>query len=536
MTTGTSPTAGLLAAVDEVRAIDVDRLGEGEVQQALGEVQKAIRRLEAVRTRLAGTLGQRRRREAVERSGSQREGERAAREAQRQMADDLNLSPSQAKQIQADHRRLEFLPEARSAFDEGELSTDHVRVLDRTLRGLSPEDRARLEPRLVGAALEQDPVAFGRTCRAALAELSPEQAEADLDDQYRRRSGRIAQRPDGMTHFVVDTAGVDGAFLHTTMDYFRTRDAEGEHRTPEQRTADAFNELVRAAAGTIDDPNARHARPVFLIQLPAERLLGPGELRRLRRGVGTETFTGPLPLGELTRLLGDSHVAGLLADASGLPLAVTEQKRAVPLGLWRLLLARDGGCIREGCDAPPGWCEVAHLRLWQADGGLLCPDSAGLACIRHHRAFDAGQLAVSWVDGRPVMHTPGRPGERLGGRGAARASAALPASETTDAPVDHHADGSSTDPPEPPPTLPGIVAEPRATYDARAPGRPPGRRRPLDRFIRQTSGGRSHHRGRACYRGRAEVGAGVLRLDVVARRRGRGSAPAPMPPCVDRAS
>ena len=212
-----------------------------------------------------------------------------------------------------------------------------------------------------------------------------------------------------MTHLAVDVAGVDGAFVHATLDAFRRQDAAGEHRSAEQRTADAFMELVRAAAGTVGDPNARHGRPIFHIQLPAEELLAADEVERLRAGNGHETFTGPLPLAELTRLIGDAHVAALLADANGLPLAVTEQKRGVPLGLWRHAVARDGGCIAQGCDAPPAWCQVMHLDEWYCDGGRLTPDTSGLGCTRHHRQFDRGQLVVTWADGRPTLHPPDRP-------------------------------------------------------------------------------------------------------------------------------
>ena len=327
---------------------------------------------------MAGALTRRARSAAaVERPEDPRAGDRAAADVRREMVDDLRLSPSQAKQLVADDRRLDTLPAARQAYEAGELSTDHVRVLDRTLSGLVGEQRTELEARLVAAARRQDPVAFGRTCRAALAELAPEEAMADLDRQHAQRSARVAQRPDGMTHLAVDVAGVDGAFVHATLDAFRRRDARDERRSPEQRTADAFMEMVRAAAGTVDDPNARHGLPVILVQLPAEQLLSADEVERLRAGNGYETFTGPLPLAELTRLLGDAHVAGLLADANGLPLAVTEQTRTVPVGLYRALVARDGGCIAEGCDAPPGWCQAAHLDDWYCDGGKLSPGHGG---------------------------------------------------------------------------------------------------------------------------------------------------------------
>jgi hypothetical protein len=237
-----------------------------------------------------------------------------------------------------------------------------------------------------------------------LAQLDPKTAQKDQRDQHSRRSGRMSQRPDGSTWLGVEVSGVDGEFLQATIDAFRTADADGERRTWEQKTADAVMTMARAAAGTLNDPDARCGAPVFLLQLPARQLLGDDQCDRLRAGNGHTTFSGPLPLSELTHLIGDSHVAALLADADGLPLAVTKQVRTVPVGLWRLLVARDRGCIMAGCDARPGWCQVAHLADPYRNFGKLAPNTAGLLCHRHHTAFDAGRLTVTWTDSRPVVH------------------------------------------------------------------------------------------------------------------------------------
>lgn len=407
--------AAVVEAVDRARSMDLATLGEAQLTSELATVETAVRRLDAWQTRLVGELSDRAAAEAREQEaasgrssdGGARAAERAREKARRDVRRKTGWSASKAKQKQKDGRRLDGRPLARRAFDEGRITTEHLRLLDNALLAIPGNKAEQVEAELVDRAEREDPVTFGRTCRETVAKYAPDEAETDLDRQHAQRSARATQRPDGMTHLSVDVAGIDGAFVHATLDAFRARDAAGEHRTAEQRTADAFMEMVRAASGTVGDPNARHGLPVFLIQLPAEQLLPPDEVERLRCGSGMETFTGPLPLGELTRLLGSAHLAALLADAKGLPLAVTDLTRGVPTGLWRALVARDRGCVRDGCDAPAGWCQVAHMGDWHADGGMLAPLAAGLLCSRHHRRYDRGQLSVTWIDGRPTVHRHG---------------------------------------------------------------------------------------------------------------------------------
>ena len=96
-------------------------------------------------------------------------------------------------------------------------------------------------------------------------------------------------------------------------------------------------------------------------------------------------------------------------------MSVTRKVRTVPAGLWQILRVRDGGCIVAGCDAPAGWCQVAHLGTPYRDDGKLTPDSAGLLCtggVNHHATFDAGAGSVTWQGGRPVVHLTGETGRR----------------------------------------------------------------------------------------------------------------------------
>lgn len=62
----------------------------------------------------------------------------------------------------------------------------------------------------------------------------------------------------------------------------------------------------------------------------------------------------------------------------------------------RALAVRDGGCIWDGCTAPPGWCHAHHV--FEAErGGPTDIDNGVLFCPAHHH-----MLHSSKVDGSPT--------------------------------------------------------------------------------------------------------------------------------------
>ncbi len=125
------------------------------------------------------------------------------------------------------------------------------------------------------------------------------------------------------------------------------------------------------------------------------------------RGAVETTWAGPLPTGLIRTLLADAAISRIITGPDSLPLDVGRATRTVPAGIWRALVARDGGCTFKGCRRPPGWCDAAHLdvRWWQ--GGQMGLDQLTLVCRPHHRTIDGQEWTGTIDDGKVVWHPPG---------------------------------------------------------------------------------------------------------------------------------
>ena len=106
---------------------------------------------------------------------------------------------------------------------------------------------------------------------------------------------------------------------------------------------------------------------------------------------------GAIARSELERLGCDSEFYGLLFDQRGLPLYHGRKTRRVSPQQWRVLVARDKGCVI--CGAHPNWCQAHHVRYWLL-GGPTDIDNLVLLCHAHHR----------WVHDNEIILRRGRNG------------------------------------------------------------------------------------------------------------------------------
>jgi hypothetical protein len=406
----------LTAAVATLADLDIAELDERTIARLLKVIEQARRRLDARACRLAAALtGRRQERARRERPDDPRAAGKAERQTRRELQDELDWTPSQAKRAQELGHGLFDSPQVADAFDGGTLPPSHAKQLSEVLKWLEGDLRDRLEAELLEAAHRQDARTFGRTCRRALAEADHASAMKAEQRRHDRRRGSVVQTDDGMTRLEALTSGIDGETVATAVNAFRRRDAEGESRTPEQATADAVVAMARAALDAGTASRQHGIRPHVIVLTQRESILSRDE-RGETIGVVDTLFSGPLPAGEGLRVLDDCDVSQLLCDARGIPVEATEGVRSVPIGVVRAVLARDRVCIGDNCDVPAAWCQVMHLDVPFRLQGRLTIDTAALGCDFHHVKLDRFGWKITWRDGRPILHHPARPPKGPAGR------------------------------------------------------------------------------------------------------------------------
>ena len=113
------------------------------------------------------------------------------------------------------------------------------------------------------------------------------------------------------------------------------------------------------------------------------------------------------------RLACDAEIIPTVLNGKGRVIDVGRRTRRVSEALRCVLVARDGGCVWPGCDAPPSRCDAHHVEHW-ADGGPTNADNLALLCHRHHILLHEGRHRLeragdAWVVLKPDgtrLHTP----------------------------------------------------------------------------------------------------------------------------------
>lgn len=391
---GPSDALGRLdASVDAVGAVDLTAMSDGDLDLHLQHLRRPIAALEAARARALAEVERR-----VSSAAGPHRQNAEVQETRRRAAKDQRMTPSEAKRSAEAGRHAGRHQETGRAFDTGEIGPTHVRLIGDALEQLPEHQRADAELELLELARVRDAVAFGRVVRELLARQAPAAAHHDERRRHLDRHFRMTDTADGGVAFSGLAFGAAAELARTALGAFRRPDTRDEHRTPDQRGADAFEQLCEAALRLGEAPTVHGERPQLIVVV---------EEAQLAEEAGVARFAGssqPVTLAEVGHLLTDCSVSRLVRAADGTPIEVSRDVRTVPAGLWRALVVRDGGCRWEGCDAPASWCDVAHGQHAFHGGGRLSPANAVLLCRRHHRRFDHGPWRVEIVGDQVTFH------------------------------------------------------------------------------------------------------------------------------------
>ena len=397
----------LHTAVEAVVDLDVDAHADADLRAVLRDLRQPVAQLQAVITRLAGTLEQR---AITTAPAGQAAG--ATRRARDFLTEELGMSRSEAKRAGETGRQLTDAPATSEAFTAGDLRPEHARIITDLLPKIPTSRRFDVEAELVDLARRSDPVAFGRQARRVLARENMAALERREKREHLQRSVRIGQTPDGGVTVSGILHGLMGERALTAIQAYTTYDGPDDHRSAEQRTADALDNIFEVALRAGEAPTRHGVRPHVRVHV---------RWSDLATGTGFAELAGlgPISISALRPLLDDCSVSRLITGPDSAPIEAGEAVRTVPAGLWRALEARDGGCTWPGCGAPAIWCDVAHGQVPFAEHGRLSVDNAALLCRRHHRQFDRGgwririagtRVLYDRVDGRDGPNADPTPG------------------------------------------------------------------------------------------------------------------------------
>jgi hypothetical protein len=385
------------SAVDRVSGTDLGGFGITELQRLLQDIEVPLRRLEALRGRLANTLREREIGAAA--PGDER---RAEQRATRFLTDGLQLAPGEAKRTTETSRRLAGAPLAGAAFDEGALSRQHVEVITRALAELPPEARPAAERDLVDLARTADPTVVGRDARRRVASADAELAQRAADRAHSRRRAGWSRRADGGLAISALLYGVAAEQVEVALTAATPAPTSTDTRTHDQRRADGLADLCALTLRAGSLPLEHGVRPHVTVTVTLDQL-------QRRKGVAELGSGEVLPLQE-ARLLSDCAITRVVLGLDGAPIEVSVTGRTVPAALVRALRVRDRHCTWPGCRRPTKWCQVAHGDVPYAAGGELTLDNCALLCSHHHRVFDRGGWRMD-ASGHTVTYTrdPRRP-------------------------------------------------------------------------------------------------------------------------------
>ena len=93
---------------------------------------------------------------------------------------------------------------------------------------------------------------------------------------------------------------------------------------------------------------------------------------------------GRLSAATIERFACDAGITRILTKGRSEPLDVGRATRVISPTLWKALVGGDRGCVKPGCDRPPGWSEVHHRKPWSR-GGPTNLANCELRCWQHHR-------------------------------------------------------------------------------------------------------------------------------------------------------
>ena len=327
------------------------------------------------------------------------------------LRDQAGKSKFQARRSLGAAEALDEMPGLRGAVDSGEVSLANAERLADAARRTNPE-AVDAAGDLVAMAKELPPDRFAREAAAWTQRHQTDHGHDDWLNKRRRRYLKTWKQQDGMvrldglldpetgTRICSRLEGVTEALRRQDQQSARTGNDPGDEggRSWDQLRADALDLLTSGG----DNPNGRGdsgGRPKAEVIVVADIGVLTGEDPAGRCEI---PGTGPVPRAVLERIACDAHLTGVLF-ADGKPLHHGSTVRTATAAQWKMLIARDRGCI--GCGAEPSRCQAHHIVPY-AQSRRTDIENLVLVCWRCHHNIHDHNWKVTHRNGKPALESP----------------------------------------------------------------------------------------------------------------------------------
>ena len=182
--------------------------------------------------------------------------------------------------------------------------------------------------------------------------------------------------------------GVDGKLLEEALSRRADEFPGDRDASRRQRMADA---LVAIAQDALDPDTEDRAATGGSNRTQLLTLFGDADmLATTGNEAGVEIPSGPRAgIGALEELICSGSVEWIRRAADGRPLGVGRRSRVIPPALRRFVLARDGGCVADGCRSRYR-LQAHHVTPWSR-GGRTESDNLVTVCWYHHHVVIHGR-------------------------------------------------------------------------------------------------------------------------------------------------
>ena len=326
------------------------------------------------------------------------------------LRDQAGKTKHQARRSLGAAEVLDEMPGLRSAVDAGEVPLANAERLADAAQRTAPEAVDSASD-LLALARDLPPDRFAREAAAWAQRHQSDNGHEDWLAKRRRRYLKTWKQQDGSVRLdgLLDpeTGARIGNRLQSAAEELRRQDQQTARtadspngdkglRSWDQLRADALDLLTSGEAKSNGDSSGRPKAEVIVVadigaltgDDPSGRCEIPG--------------TGPVPPAVLQRIACDAHLTGVLFS-EGKPLHHGARVRTATPAQWRMLIARDRGCV--DCGAEPARCQAHHIIPF-SQSRRTDIENLVLVCWKCHHNIHDHHWRVTHHNGKPALEPP----------------------------------------------------------------------------------------------------------------------------------